>query len=580
MGILARAAAIALGTVLAVAACQPTPSASPVTTPATAASGPAATEIAIASPAECRGIVLPEETPLTPADAWDDRVWYEIFVRSFADGDGDGIGDFRGLLAKLDYLNDGDATTHDDLGITGIWLMPVAEAQSYHGYDVTSYTKIEQDYGTRADFDLFIEAAHARGIKVIVDFVINHTSREHPWFQDALAGGSHHDWYIWSQGDPGWPAVAGPNPWHRADGTDAYYYGAFWEGMPDLNLRNPEVTAEIERIAGVWLDDLHVDGFRIDAAKHLIEDDAQHQANTQATKDWLAGFKDFVHRDHSDALVLGEVFDIATIAGRYVPDSLDMTFDFGLAGAFRQALQTGRAAPITTALMETLEKWPAGRQAPFLTNHDQDRVMSQLNGDLPSARLAAGMLLTAPGVPFIYYGEEIGMQGRKPDERIRAPMQWTADGPAAGFSTTDPWEPLGDGWETANVAAEDRDPTSLLSVYRDAIAFHPGNGIGMATYPVDGGAESVTGWLRATAHGATLVVVNVGAIEVTDYALTLATGPLCGITAAKLVGQLNDDDGTIGAGAPLVITDRGGLEAAKPLAALAPRGGYVFDLSR
>jgi glycosidase len=582
MAIVARAATIALAALVAVAACEPAPSPTPASSGAAGTQGPspAATQVAVQSPVACTSNGLPEEVPLTPADAWDDRVFYEIFVRSFQDSDGDGIGDLAGLTSKLDYLNDGDDTTRDDLGVTGIWLMPVAKSPSYHGYDVTDYTAIEPDYGTEADFRAFIEAAHERGIKVIVDFVINHTSVDHPWFKDALAGGKHHDWYIWSTGDPHWPAVAGPNPWHQAGGTDQFYYGAFWEGMPDLNLANPEVTAEIERIAGVWLDDFGVDGFRIDAAKHLIEDDGDHQTNTQATLDWLEGFKDFVHADRPDALVLGEVYDIATLAGRYVPDSLDMTFDFGLAGAFKTALQTGRAAPIGTALAETLTKWPAGRQAPFLTNHDQDRIMSSLNSDLPSARLAAGMLLTSPGVPFIYYGEEIGMRGRKPDERIRTPMQWSAEGPAAGFSTATPWERLSDDWETVNVAAQSGDPTSLLSTYRDAIRFNPANdAIEGETFAVDGGADSVIGWVRATAHGATLVVVNVAPTAVTEYGLTLAAGPLCGFTQAKLVGQLNDS-GAIAAGEPLAITDRGGLDAAKPLAELAPRGGYVFQLTR
>ena len=145
-------------------------------------------------------------------------------MRSFADSNGDGIGDLRGLTQKLDYLNDGDPSTNSDLGVTGLWLMPVAQSGSYHGYDVTDYDAVESDYGSAADFRALIAAAHARGIAVIVDLVINHTSIDHPWFQDALAGGAHHDWYVWSPTDPGWPnPIGGGDPWHAADG--GYYYG-------------------------------------------------------------------------------------------------------------------------------------------------------------------------------------------------------------------------------------------------------------------------------------------------------------------------------------------------------------------
>jgi glycosidase len=455
--------------------------------------------------------------------------------------------------------------------------MPVAEAASYHGYDVTDYTAVERDYGDESAMRAFVEAAHARGILVIVDFVINHTSREHPWFQDALAGGPHRDWYSWSHDDPHWPAVAGGSPWHRTDAGD-YYYGAFSEGMPDLNLRNAEVTAEIQRIAGVWLDDLGVDGFRIDAAKHLIEIDAQHQVNTPETLSWLADFAATVHAGHPDALIVSEVWDIARIASGYVPESSDLTFDFGMAAATVSALQTGRTPPIETALREVTELWLVNREAAFLTNHDQNRLMSQLNGDLPSARLAAFMLLTGPGVPFIYYGEELGMQGRKPDERIRTPMQWTADEPAGGFSADEPWQPLADDWATVNVASQADDPASLLETYRDTIALRQAHValLGGGTVLVEGGSKPVIGWLRVTDDETLLVVVNVSAEPVTDYALSLDEGPLCGLGAAALVSSVG------AAGTPAIaapdVTSTGGLEGYRPIATLAPRSGYVIRL--
>jgi alpha-amylase len=549
--------------------CSPVPSGAPSGAPsgtpaAQATSGPTAAAACV--PVAGAGSASRDTAP----PSWATRTWYELFVRSFSDSDGDGVGDFAGATAKLDYL--------DDLGIGGIWLMPVAKAASYHGYDVTDYTAVEPDYGDKASLKAFVAAAHERGIEVIVDFVINHTSIDHPWFQDALQGGPHRDWYIWSDTDPGWPAIAGPNPWHRTKAGD-YYYGAFWEGMPDLNLRNPAVTAEIDRIAGVWLDDFGVDGFRIDAAKHLIEDDGTHQANTPETLAWLADFTASVHAGHPDALVLGEVYDVSRTAGGYVPKSLDMTFDFGLASALVSALQTGRTAPIKTALDETLRFWPTNREASFLTNHDQNRVMSQLNGDVQAAKLAGGLLMTTPGVPFIYYGEEIGMQGRKPDERIRTPMQWSADAPAGGFSTHQPWEALDDDWQTVNVAAQADDPTSLLSSYRGAIRFrqsHPAL-VGGSTFLVDGGAQSVIGWLRASNEDLVLTVLNAGTTAVSDYALALPSGPLCGVSGASSLGAIGDTT-TPSITAP-TVNGTGGFDAYQPIGTLQPRSGYVIELS-
>ena len=187
------------------------------------------------------------EPPTTAEDAglkwWNDRVFYEVFVRSFKDSDEDGIGDFRGLTASLDYLNDGDPSSTDDLGITGIWLMPIFPSPSYHGYDVVDYRSINPDYGTMEDFDAFLDAAHQRGIAVIIDLVINHTGVDHPWFQASRAGDPEYaDWYLWSDTDPATTGPWGQQVWHQADGR--HYFGLFWRGMPDLNLDLPAVTAK------------------------------------------------------------------------------------------------------------------------------------------------------------------------------------------------------------------------------------------------------------------------------------------------------------------------------------------------
>ncbi len=560
----------AAATLVASACGSTTPSPSAPPTPARATT---ATTAPTASP-PAGSACVPATTPAS--EDWNQRTWYEVFVRSFADGDGDGIGDLRGLTAKLDYLNDGDPATTGDLGVGGLWLMPVAQSPSYHGYDVIDYRTVEADYGTNEDFKAFVAAAHERGIDVIVDLVMNHTSSEHPWFEDARTPGSaHDDWYVWATENPAWLGPDGRVAWHKLD--DRWFYGVFWEGMPDLNLRNPAVTAELEDVARFWLTEMGVDGFRLDAAKHLVED-GKVQTNTPETLEWLAGFNAATEAAKPGSLLVGEVWDPPSVAGRYVPGSVDMTFNFGLATGIRLALQNGRAAPLATALGDAITQWPVNQQASFLTNHDQDRIMSQLNGDAASARLAAFLLLTAPGVPFVYYGEEIGMRGRKPDERIRTPMQWSADGPSGGFSTAEAWQALQDDWATVNVAAQDKDPDSLLTAYRDLIRLRTANAALRegATTVLDGGAEPVIGWLRTTADQVLLIVVNVGDEPVADYGLSLAEGPLCGGATARLLGTIGGDPASPVA-APEVTTG-GGLDGYVPVGTLAPRSGYVIAL--
>jgi glycosidase len=572
-------AALALLVVSACSPAAPTPTPAPASPNASAAASVAPS--AAASPTAVPGSACtPVADPATKD--WNGRTWYEVFVRSYADSDGDGIGDLRGLTAKLDYLNDGDPATTTDLGVGGLWLMPIAESPSYHGYDVVDYRTIERDYGTAADMTAFLAAAHERGIKVIVDLVLNHTSSENPWFKDAITPGSKHDdWYVWADERPTWLGPGGQVVWHPEGRR--WFYGVFWEGMPDLNLRNPAVTAELEDIARFWLKDVGVDGFRLDAAKHLIEDGKDAQVNTPETKAWLAGFKASVDAVKPDALLIGEVFDPAKIAGPYVPDSLDMTFNFSLATGIRLALQNKRVAPLATALGDTIAAWPANQQGSFLSNHDQTRIMTELYGDPASAKLAAFLLLTAPGTPFLYYGEEIGMTGRKPDERIRTPMRWTADPATAGFTTGTPWEALSED-DAASVSVETQatDPESLLATYRDLVRTRAANAALQAgtTIPVDGGAEPVIGWLRTAGGQVLLSVVNVSDEPVTEYGLTLDGGPLCGPVTARVVASV----GGLGPGADLVapiapaVTAGGGLDGYSPLPVLPPRSGYLIAL--
>jgi alpha-amylase len=559
------------------AACAVRPPTPSSTSDAAGAPGPSrpAAESGSAAPvagSACSPVAIP------PAEDWSRRVWYEVFVRSFKDADGDGIGDLAGLTAKLDHLNDGDPSTTSDLGVTGVWLMPIAASPSYHGYDVTDYEQVERDYGTRADLDAFLAAAHARGIKVIVDLVLNHTSADNPWFQaSARRDGTHDDWYVWSDTNPGWLGPDGQVVWHERD--ERWYYAVFSEGMPDLNLRSQAVTEELDAITTFWLRDVGVDGFRLDAAKYLVEDGRGALQDTPETHAWLEAWKQRADAVQPAATVVGEVWDQPAVSGSYVPDAADLTFDFGMAQGIRLALQGGRAAPLETALGDSLSEWPPNRNATFLTNHDQTRIMTELGGDVPKAKLAAFLLLTLPGTPFVYYGEEIGLTGQKPDERIRTPMPWTGEGPAAGFTTGTPWEPLQDGWETDNVAAETAGSDTLLSTYRDLIrargaseALQHG-----ATVAVPGGAEGVTGWLRTSGDETLLTVVNLSDESVDGYGLRLDGGPLCGPLAATVLASVGGN--APATPAPPTVTLDGGLDAWKPFPLLPARSGYVLALA-
>jgi len=452
---------------------------------------------------------------------WNDTVFYEIFVRSFYDSDGDGTGDFNGITAKLDYLNDGDPETTTDLGVTGLWLMPIHPSPSYHGYDVTDYMAVNPDYGTMDDFKNMLAEAHARGIRVVMDLVLNHTSREHPWFEASRDPASpYRNYYIWADEKPNYNGPWGQKVWIAH--STGYYYALFWEGMPDLNYANPAVTAEMDAIVSFWLTEVGVDGFRLDAAKHLIEEGAA-QANTESTHAWYQQFRTFYKSINPDAMTVGEVAgENPLVLSDYTGDELDLTFEFGVAEAFVASALEGNAGMASGQLKLTYKLIPELQYATFLTNHDQNRVMTQLNADPEKARVAASLLLTAPGVPFIYYGEEIGMQGQKPDEGIRCPMQWSGE-KYAGFSTDFPWESLGPDWETCNAAAETNDPNSLLSHYRTLIHIrsqHAALRVG-DPYIVRADNAALYALLRVSDEETVLVIINLSDAPVSGYTLSL-----------------------------------------------------------
>ncbi len=398
---------------------------------------------------------------------WNDSVFYEIFVRSFYDSDGDGIGDFQGLTSKLDYLNDGDPATDDDLGVTGIWLMPINDSPSYHGYDAVEYRSINPDYGTMADFEAFLAAAHARGIKVIIDYVMNHCSNQHPWFvASADNDPAYRDYFRWSGSDPGDSGPWGQTVWHWDD--SGWYYGLFYSGMPDLNYETQAVKDSMFDTATYWLDTIGVDGFRLDAVLYVIEEGDQLQ-NTASTLSFWQDYNTHVKSVKPDILSVGEAWTSTSTVLQYVmEDRLDICFEFDLSYAMLDAVNWSDASGVSSKADQVYHLYPYLQYATFLTNHDQDRTFTVLGENEGKASVAAGIYMTLPGIPFVYYGEEIGMVGSGDHLNIRTPMQWT-DGLNAGFTTGSPWNYISGNYHEYNVADEEVDPGSLLEWYKRLI---------------------------------------------------------------------------------------------------------------
>ena len=479
--------------------------------PATTTNPPEPPPAAAAAPAPAQ----PDHDSLRGA------VFYEVFVRSFADSNGDGKGDIRGLISKLDYLNDGDPSTTTDLGVDGLWLMPVFQSPSYHGYDTIDYERIDDEYGTGEDFQRLLDEAHRRGIRIIVDFVMNHSSDKHPWFVESASSPTSpkRDWYVWRADDPGWtqPWGGSNHTWHQRNG--AFYYGVFWGGMPDLNFSTPAVRQEMERLATLWIS-RGVDGFRLDASRHLFANGPGDLQNDQPqTFEFLKEFAASVRKANPRALLVGENWTETPIIARYY-QALPMSFDFPLAEDILEGVKNGEASGIAAKIDEILELYPPGAiDAPFLTNHDQKRVASELGNEPAKLKSAAAILLTLPGVPFLYYGEEVGLQvspGGK-DEHKRTPMPWDVS-ETGGFTTGKPWIDFAPGKETANVATQTGDPGSLLSHYRKLLrarksssALQKGD-LTLLTSIVK--SDPVLAFVRQAGNERVLVLHNLGTTEV------------------------------------------------------------------
>lgn len=503
---------------------------------------------------------------------------YEVFVRSFQDSDGDGVGDLNGLIQRLDYINDGDPQSQRDLGAPCIWLMPVAESPSYHGYDVVDYYAVDREYGTADDFKRLMTEAHRRGIHVLVDMVLNHSSSDHPWFQEALRDpdSPRRDWYLFSARHPGVKNPWGSDNWHRSPLRDEYFFGLFWHGMPDLNVENPEVVAETKRIADFWMDEMGVDGFRLDAVRHLVEGGRGAQVeHLPGTHVFLRDYAAHVASVKPDAYTVGEVWDSIGAIMPYYPDQLTSYFMFQLSDDLLNAANTGSAAGLFRNYLRLQEALPPHRYSPFLRNHDQSRTMTVLGGDAGKARMAAALLLTLPGLPFIYYGEEIGIAGDKPDENLRTPMHWTS-GAGGGFTTGTPWRAPQADWATCTVVAQDADPASLLNVHRRLIHLRRQNSalaVG-ELIPLTASSDAVAAFVRRDGGRAVLVVANLGAAPLSGVAL--ASGP--GALPASGSGPGNNLLGGPDA-APLAVGADGRIGGYVPFPTLAPMQFHVVEFA-
>lgn len=380
-----------------------------------------------------------EDNPLQIIDD-NYRTYYEVFVYSFCDSDGDGVGDLQGLISKLDYINDGDDATDTDLGCNGIWLMPVNPSPTYHKYDVADYYGIDEAYGTPEDFKELLAACDERGIKVIMDLVLNHSSSQNPWFQEAcdylkgLNGGEpsaadcpYFDYYHFSREQGG--------GYYPVEGTDWFYEAQFWSEMPDFNLDCEALREEIAKITQYWLD-MGVGGFRLDAVKEF------YSGAPQANIDFLAWLTDTVKEQKPDAYLVGEAWlDMADYA-QYYESGIDSVFDFAFAdkdGIISKVLNGASAAKYGAAIASLDETFGAYNEdyidAPFYTNHDMGRSAGYYAGDNSAAqtKMAGAMNLFMGGSAFLYYGEELGMKGSGRDENKRAPMYWSMNPDAAGM---------------------------------------------------------------------------------------------------------------------------------------------------
>ena len=439
-------------------------------------------------------------------DLWyKNTIVYSLDLESFMDADGDGVGDFEGLIRRLDYLH--------SLGIETLWLAPFQRSPNRdNGYDIADFYAVDPRHGTAGDFVEFMHQAKKRGIKVIIDLVVNHTSDEHPWFQAARSDpeSRYRDWFVWSRKRPSnwnqgmvFPGVQ-KSTWTRDEKAGAYYFHRFYEHQPDLNMDNPEVRTEVRRIMGYWLE-LGVAGFRVDAVPFIIESTEPGETAGEMHFEYLSEMRSFLQWRMGDAVLLGEANVLPKETKKYFegsgPGGIHMMFNFWVNQHLFLALATGDVRPLVKALKETRSLPHTAQWGQFLRNHDEldlgrlsddqreavfarfgpeehmrlygrgiRRRLAPMLGDRAHLELAYSVMFSLPGTPVLRYGDEIGMGddlslGER--DAVRTPMQWSAE-PNAGFSRAEKtycpvvsegvWS-----YQRVNVEAQRRDPASLLN---------------------------------------------------------------------------------------------------------------------
>ena len=400
------------------------------------------------------------------------RTWYEIFVYSFCDSDGDQMGDLQGVISKLDYIA--------DMGFNGIWLMPIMPADSYHKYDVKDYLEIDPEYGTMEDFEELAAECDKRGIKLIIDLVLNHTSTEHFWFTEACdylesLGADeepsaedcpYYEYYNFVKGNPN------SDVWYHVASSDYYYEGMFWSGMPDVNFESQGLRREFEAVMDFWLEK-GAGGFRLDAVKEF------YSGATSKNVEVLTWVNDYVKAADPDAYMVGEAWEGLGTYAQYYASGIDSFFDFefaGPTGVVTKTLtfsgETNSAQAYAKALSRVQNAIREYREdaidAPFFVNHDMARAAGYMQYDERKVKMAAPLNILMSGSAFVYYGEEIGMTGSGKDENKRAPMYWSADASAEGM-TRGPldMEPQENQFACAEEQMKAED--SIYSFYKDTI---------------------------------------------------------------------------------------------------------------
>jgi glycosidase len=337
---------------------------------------------------------------------------------------------------------------------------------------------------------------------------MNHSSNENPWFIASAADDPYYEnWYRWSETNPGYNGPWGQPVWHY-HGSGKYFYGLFWSGMPDLNYETPAVKTEIFDIATYWLDDMGVDGFRCDAVKYIFEDGSILE-NTDETYEFWEDFNDHYKSVNPEALAVGEAWDATVIVLEYLEGKFDFCFEFDLAGSILNSVASLSPLNIRSKMSEVRDVYPYHQYGTFLTNHDQNRVFDVFDEDLAKTTLAGAVYLTLPGVPFIYYGEEIAMKGSKPDPDIRRPMQWSSAS-NAGFTSGSPWHNLNSNYDQFNVADMQADDNSIWNLYRNLIELRTNEpALSIGTYQaISSGVTSVYSFIRHYENEAVVVLIN------------------------------------------------------------------------